>query len=154
MAVPMHTPPSCPPRSMNKFACGLWPCTPMLWKKVQYQYFFVIDVAIASGKNRFFVYDYPSDVIIHQTLVTRGRCNEMALKGRRYNNVVGGGCSSLGRYKIGAKYYGNFGLAYILHGLDTSNSNPLERYVFLHSHDCVPKAPVQPYPFCQSDGCP
>lgn len=78
----------------------------------------------------------------------------MALKGRRYNNAVGGGCSSLGRYKIGAKYYGNFGLAYMLHGLDTSNSNPLKRYVFLHSHDCVPKTPVHPYPFCQSDGCP
>ncbi|NII24045.1 hypothetical protein HB364_03060 [Pseudoflavitalea sp. X16] len=115
---------------------------------------FLVDMSIESGKNRLFVYDLKKDSITEAGLVTHGRCNEDWLNGRRYGNEVGCGCTSLGRYKIGAAYKGRFGLAYKLHGQDSTNSNAFKRYVVLHSHECVPVAEVDPYPICQSDGCP
>lgn len=114
----------------------------------------LIDMSIESGKNRLFLYDLKKDSILDAGLVTHGRCNEEWLNGRRYGNEVGCGCTSLGRYKIGTAYKGRFGLAYKLHGQDTTNSNAFKRFVVLHAHECVPAAEVAPFPICQSDGCP
>ncbi|MGN6492533.1 MAG: murein L,D-transpeptidase catalytic domain-containing protein [Agriterribacter sp.] len=115
---------------------------------------FMVDMSLPSGENRFFVVDLEKDSVTEAGLVTHGRCNETWLNGRKYSNQVGGGCTSLGRYKIGAAYQGRFGLAYKLHGLDSTNSNAFKRYVVLHSHDCVPNNETHPLPLCQSDGCP
>ena len=87
-------------------------------------------------------------------LVTHGRCNQNWLRGRKYGNEVGCGCTSLGLYKIGSAYKGRFGLAYKLHGLYSTNSNAFKRFVVLHSMECVPESETYPYPICQSDGCP
>jgi hypothetical protein len=59
----------------------------------------------------------------------------------------------LGKYKIGIPYQGRFGLAYKLYGLEKTNNKAFERYVVLHSHDCVPNTEVADE-ICQSDGCP
>lgn len=115
---------------------------------------FLIDMSIESGRNRFFVYNMSREEMMETGLVTHGRCNQSWLSGRKYGNEPGCGCSSLGKYKIGQSYNGKFGLAYKLHGLDKSNSNAFRRFVVLHSHSCVPGAEVDPYPICQSDGCP
>ena len=115
---------------------------------------FLIDMKIESGRNRFFIFDMKKDSVLDASLVTHGRCNEDWLTGRKYSNDVGCGCTSLGKYKIGNPYKGRFGLAYKLHGLDASNSNAFKRFVVLHSHSCVPNGEVDPYPICQSDGCP
>ena len=109
---------------------------------------------IESGKNRFFVINLNSDSIMDAGLVTHGRCNQNWLRGRKYGNEVGCGCTSLGLYKIGSAYKGRFGLAYKLHGLDSTNSNAFQRFVVLHSMECVPESETYPYPICQSDGCP
>lgn len=114
---------------------------------------FLIDLSMPSGQNRFFVYDMIKDTIQTASLVTHGRCNEMCLERRKYSNVPGCGCSSLGKYKIGYSYNGTFELAFKLHGLDKTNSNAFKRYVVLHSHECVPESEVQDE-ICQSDGCP
>lgn len=116
--------------------------------------FFIIDMKQSSGKKRFHIYDWEQKKISQSALVTHGNCYEGALVGRKYNNVVGGGCTSLGKYKIGQAYQGKFGLAYKMYGLDASNNNAFERFVVLHSHSCVPDAEVHPYPICQSEGCP
>lgn len=123
-------------------------------KKFNTQICFLIDMSVSSGKNRFFIYDLQNDSIINSGLVTHGRCNESWLAGRQYSNQVGSGCTSQGKYKIGNTYKGKFGLAYKLYGLDSTNSNAFSRYVVLHSHTCVPENEVDPYPICQSDGCP
>jgi len=115
---------------------------------------FLVDMSIESGRNRFFVYDLLNYSVLCTGLVTHGRCNEDWLIGRRYGNAVGCGCTSLGKYKIGNPYKGRFGLAYKLHGLDSTNNNAYKRYVVLHSLDCVPNREVDPAPICQSDGCP
>lgn len=117
------------------------------------QLFFLIDMSLPSSQNRFFVYDSNGDSIRLEGMVTHGRCNENWLEGRRYSNEVGSGCTSLGKYKVGYAYNGKFGLAYKLHGLDKTNSNAFQRFVVLHSHECVPNAP-DGEELCQSDGCP
>ena len=116
-------------------------------------YCFLLDMSLPSGQNRFFVYDLQKDTISSSGLVTHGRCNEDWLKGRKYNNTVGGGCTSLGKYKIGYSYKGRFGLAFKLYGLDKTNDNAFKRYVVLHAHECVPANEIEGE-ICQSDGCP
>jgi L,D-transpeptidase catalytic domain len=122
--------------------------------KFNTQVCFLIDMNIESGKDRFFVYDMKSDSVLTTGLVTHGSCHQNWLTGRKYGNTVGCGCTSLGKYKIGNPYYGRFGLAYKLYGLDTSNSHAYDRFVVLHSMQCVAEYEVYPYPICQSDGCP
>ena len=114
---------------------------------------FLIDMKVRSGAERFFVYDLKGDSVITSGVVTHGRCNERWLVGRRYGNEIGCGCTSLGKYKIGNAYNGRFGLAYKLHGLESSNNKAFERFVVLHAHKCVPENEVWSE-ICQSDGCP
>lgn len=114
---------------------------------------FLIDMSLPANKKRFFIYDLKKDTILSSGLVTHGNCNQYWLEGRKYGNKVGCGCTSLGKYKIGNSYYGRFGLAFKLYGLDTSNSNAFRRYVVLHSHSCVPDTDVKE-DICQSNGCP
>lgn len=114
---------------------------------------FLIDMSLPSGQGRFFIYNLMKDSIEMQGLVAHGNCFEYWLEGRRYSNVVGSGCSSLGKYKIGASYTGKWGYSYKLHGLDSTNSNAFERTVVLHSHSCVPESEVSDE-ICQSNGCP
>lgn len=115
---------------------------------------FLVDMNIESGQKRFFVFDFKTNKVVKSGLVTHGRCNRRYLPGRKYSNIAGSGCTSLGHYKIGSKYSGRFGTAYKLHGLDATNSNAFERFVVLHAHDCVPGKEVAPDIICQSDGCP
>ncbi|HMU45138.1 MAG TPA: murein L,D-transpeptidase catalytic domain family protein [Chitinophagaceae bacterium] len=127
---------------------------PFLKKKTYNQDIcFFIDMSLASGQNRFFIYDLNKDSILNSGLVAHGNCFEYWLEGRRYSNVTGSGCTSLGRYRIGAPYIGRFGFSYKLHGLDSSNSNAFERTVVLHSHSCVPENGTKDE-ICQSNGCP
>lgn len=114
---------------------------------------FLIDMSLPSGQNRFFIYDLVKDTIKSSGVVTHGRCNQQWLEGRKYSNVPGCGCTSLGKYKIGYSYTGQFGLAYKLYGLDKTNSNAFKRFVVLHAHECVPESEVAD-DICQSDGCP
>lgn len=114
---------------------------------------FLLDMNIPSGSPRFFVYDLQADSIRMSGLVTHGSCNEWWLSKIKYSNVVGSGCTSLGKYKIGQSYQGRFGLAWKLHGLDARNSNAFKRYVVLHGHECVPET-ASDEDICQSLGCP
>lgn len=114
---------------------------------------FLIDMSLPANRKRFFVYDLIRDTIQNSGLVAHGNCNQYWLEGRKYANEVGCGCTSLGKYKVGNSYYGKFGLAFKLYGLDKTNSNAYKRYVVLHSHDCMPNSEVDEE-VCQSNGCP
>ncbi|WP_460684866.1 murein L,D-transpeptidase catalytic domain-containing protein [Niabella aquatica] len=121
--------------------------------KYNQQLCFFIDMSLPSRSPRFFVYDLKKDTVMNAGLVTHGNCNQYWLEGRQYGNTVGCGCTSLGKYKIGKSYYGKFGLAYKLHGLDSTNDKAFERFVVLHSHGCVPDNKRE-QDICQSNGCP
>jgi len=114
---------------------------------------FLIDMSLPANHNRFFVYSFSKDTILNSGLVAHGNCNQYWLEGRKYGNEIGCGCTSLGRYGIGKSYYGRFGLAFKLYGLDKTNSNAFNRYVVLHAHDCMPDHEVVEE-VCQSNGCP
>lgn len=114
----------------------------------------LLDMSLPSGRKRFFVYDLDKDSILHAGLVAHGSCNGSLLEEAAYSNTVSSGCSSPGKYKIGYAYQGNFGKAYKLHGLDSSNSNAFERYIVLHAYGCVPDTETFPEPICNSLGCP
>jgi len=121
--------------------------------KYNIQICFLIDMSLSSGQNRFFVYDFQKDTIRNAGVVTHGNCNQYWLEGRKYDNKIGCGCTSLGKYKVGYSYKGKFGLAYKLYGLDKTNSNAFDRFVVLHSHACVPETEIKD-DICQSNGCP
>jgi hypothetical protein len=114
---------------------------------------FMIDMGLHSGRNRFFVYDLTADTILHSGLVAHGSCNTSFLQDARFSNTVGCGCSAQGRYRIGYRYKGQFGFAYKLYGLDTSNNHAFERNIVLHAYDCVPDTETYPAPICNSLGC-
>lgn len=117
------------------------------------KYCFLIDMRIPSGKNRFFVYNLDEDSIEAAGLVTHGSGTSYSAT-PVFSNIPNSNCTSLGRYKIGRSYYGKFGQAYKLHGLDRTNNKAFDRFVVLHAHECVPNSEVAPATICKSWGCP
>ena len=114
---------------------------------------FLADMHRPSGDNRFLIYNLTKDSVESAGKVAHGRCNEEWLEGRKYSNAPGSGCSSLGKYRIGEKYTGRFGIAFKLYGLDSANSNAYRRNIVLHAHECVPNENDPSPEICQSDGC-
>ncbi|MES2849280.1 MAG: murein L,D-transpeptidase catalytic domain family protein [Bacteroidota bacterium] len=117
------------------------------------RYCFLVDMKIASGSNRFFVYDIQKDSVLQSGLVAHGYGNSND-ENITFSNVPGSNSSSIGKYKIGNAYHGKFGLAYKLHGLDKTNNNAFDRFVVLHAHECVPDSEIAPESLCMSQGCP
>lgn len=151
--------PSAPPDSSD------WkkPITKEEWTRaVQYaaengystDYLFLIDMRIASGKKRFFVYNPKNDSVELSGLVAHGSCNRHFLEEARFSNQPNCGCSSVGKYKVGGAYHGEFGKSYRLFGLDSSNSNAFKRGIVLHGFDPVPDHEIYPESLCNSYGCP
>jgi hypothetical protein len=113
-----------------------------------------INFKIHSGKYRYFLYDLKNNKIIQKAVVAHGDGsvikNSDAL---RFSNVDGSHQSSLGKYEIRESYFGKFGKAYRLDGLDPTNSNARSRAIVLHSYYCIPDK-ESPNPACLSFGCP
>lgn len=118
------------------------------------EYCFMIDMGIKSGKNRFFVYNLETNTILLAGLVAHGSCNTQFLSQARFSNAPDCGCSSMGRYRVGSEYMGQWGRSYRLYGLDKSNSNAFKRGIVIHGHDCVPDEEIYPRVLCNSFGCP
>ncbi len=118
------------------------------------QYCFLIDMRLPSGKNRFFVYNLQEDSIEMAGLVSHGIGSENGTQELTFSNMPNSHRTSLGKYRIGKSYNGNFGLAYKLYGLDRTNSKAYNRSVVLHSYTGVPKEEVWPSAIATSEGCP
>lgn len=115
---------------------------------------FLVDMNIASGKKRFFVYDMEKDSILISGLVAHGSCDNNFQMTANFSNKVNSGCSCMGKFKVGKRYTGKFGIAFKLSGLDSSNSKAYARSIVLHSYECVPEREIYPLPICNSRGCP
>lgn len=115
---------------------------------------FFIDMKIPSGKNRFFVYDLKTNKIIDRGLVAHGSGSETNIKGKlKFSNIPNSFSTSLGKYYIGNPYYGKFGKAYKLYGLDKTNSKAFHRDIVFHYYFDVPYQEQKGY-ICNSFGCP
>ena len=115
---------------------------------------FLVDMKLASGEKRFFVYDLLKDSVELAGLVAHGSGSDKGGNDLYFSNTPNSLCTSLGKYRIGKPYTGTFGLSYKLYGLDLTNSKAFERFVVLHGHACVPNDEVAPLPICESWGCP
>lgn len=113
----------------------------------------LIDMRIPSNKYRLFVHDFKYDSIQDQALVAHGAGSDYSADSLVFSNTPNSNCTSLGKYKIGAKYTGQFGKSYKLHGLDPTNNNAYKRYVVFHPYSAVPDL-EQEYPIILSLGCP
>ncbi|MCB9201740.1 MAG: murein L,D-transpeptidase catalytic domain family protein [Flavobacteriales bacterium] len=123
-------------------------------KKYNSEMIFLIDMKIPSQKYRFFIYDLKNDSIQRESLVSHGSGSVISNSDSLcFSNIPESHQSSLGKYKIGNDYIGNFGKSYKLHGLDSTNSNAFKRYIVLHKYFCVPNR-EQLFPICTSLGCP
>ena len=113
-------------------------------------------MSIPSGKKRFFVYNIAKDSIEYSSLVSHGSgsyfngCDDRLI----FSNMPNSNATSLGKYRIGNSYYGNYGLSYKLFGLDSTNSNAFDRAIVLHSDAYVPETETYPRHIFQSAGCP
>ncbi|RYY43106.1 MAG: hypothetical protein EOO06_20200 [Chitinophagaceae bacterium] len=117
---------------------------------------FLMDMTLPSGKNRFFVYNIKKAEVEAASLVTHGFGsnkyeNDDPLE---FSNVPDSKKTSLGRYKIGKSYFGQFGLAYRLYGLDSTNDKAFQRDIVLHAHKRVPEKETFPDYIIVSSGCP
>jgi len=113
----------------------------------------LIDMSIASRKNRFFVVDLENDSILISGLCAHGAGNDVNREDVVFSNTPGSYCSSEGRYKLGAKFEGEFGTGYKLYGLDSTNCNALSRDIVFHAHPGVPDM-EDPKVISRSNGCP
>ena len=118
-------------------------------------YCFLVDMSIPSGKKRFFIYNMKKDTVEYSSLVAHGAGSYVPGSDQlAFSNIPGSYKTSLGRYKIGHAYYGTYGLAYKLYGLDNTNNRAFERAIVLHSLDRVPDSETYPNNICESAGCP
>jgi hypothetical protein len=116
-------------------------------------YAFFSNMGMLTNKKRFFVVNLVTMKIEQTGLVTQGRGQGPSRFDKHYSNNKGSKCTSLGRYKIIKKYKGEYGEAYKMTGLDSSNCNALKRNIVLHSMGCMPDA-EENMPVCISEGCP
>jgi len=130
-------------------------------KKFNLKRCILVDMSLLSGVERFFVWDFDRDTIAYSCLVSHGCCDnpwgEDASKNTpTFSNTSGSHCSSLGKYRIGERGYSNWGIniKYLLHGLDSTNSNALARTIVFHSWELV--GDEEPYPNGTAEGwgCP
>ncbi|MDR4892427.1 MULTISPECIES: murein L,D-transpeptidase catalytic domain-containing protein [unclassified Chryseobacterium] len=113
-----------------------------------------INFKIPSGKYRYFIYNLKNNTIVQQAVVSHGSGSVIPRsEALKFSNVEGSYQSSLGKYAIGESYVGKFGKAYRLSGLDSTNSNAMQRAIVLHSYGCIPDTESQA-PACLSLGCP
>ncbi len=123
-------------------------------KKYNEEIGFFVNMKIPSGKNRFFIYSFNEKKMLDQGLVAHGSGSETGKKDSlKFSNEMGSLCTSLGKYSIGYSYIGQYGKAYKLYGLDSTNSRAFARSVVLHYFDKVPHD-EQNIPICNSFGCP
>lgn len=119
------------------------------------------DLGIHSGYDRLVVWNFKTDTVEKSMLVGHG-CGENrwsfddSKDNPVFSNTDGSHCSSLGKYKIGARGVSQWGIRvkYLLHGLEASNSNALKRYIVLHSWEKMADEEVYPEGSPEGWGCP
>ncbi len=124
-------------------------------------FYFLIDMSVHSGRNRFFVYDFKTGKISHRNIVTHGACdvfqdNPEKYKKAKFSNQSESHCSMKGKFRIGKRDYSSWGInvKYWLHGLEPTNTNAVKRVVVLHSWTAVSNKEIFPGYSPLSWGCP
>ncbi len=121
----------------------------------------LIDMSLHSGLKRFLVWDFKKDTIFNSFLVGHG-CgdnpwnHDFSKDNPKFSNTDGSHCSSLGKYKIGERAHSDWGVhvKYVLHGLESTNSNAFKRFIVFHSWEVISDEEVYPDGTPEGWGCP
>jgi hypothetical protein len=121
----------------------------------------LLDLSQHSGNNRFVIWDFKTSSIIKQFPVSHG-CGDslwgadFSKTNPQFSNEFESHCSSIGKYKIGKRGYSNWGIniKYLLHGLESTNSNAMARTIVLHSWEAVSDSSTYPFGTPEGWGCP
>lgn len=114
-----------------------------------------------SGIKRLFVYDFKKNKISQQYLVGQG-CgtsswsDDSTKENPSFSNEDNSHLSSLGKYKIGARGYSNWGVhvKYLMHGLEETNNKAFKRIIVFHSWNMMSDDEVYPKGSPEGWGCP
>ncbi|MGX7666738.1 murein L,D-transpeptidase catalytic domain-containing protein [Flavobacterium pedocola] len=130
-------------------------------KKLNTDFYFLIDLKKHSGLKRFYVWDFKKDTITNAFMVSHGCGNnpwgrDYSKENPEISNTNGSHASSVGKYVIGKRGYSNWGINvnYLLHGKDLTNSNAQQRQIVLHSWEEVTDEEIYPAGTAEGWGCP
>jgi hypothetical protein len=132
-------------------------------KQNQYntEFCILIDMKQHSGLNRFYMWSFAEDTVLFSFPVSHGCGNapwssDFTKETPSFSNEDGSHKSSLGKYKIGARGYSNWGVhvKYLLHGLESTNNNALKRTIVFHSWEAVSDDAIYPDGTAEGWGCP
>ena len=119
------------------------------------------DMGMHSGLKRLFIWDFRQHKAIDSFLVGHGSGNgpwgtDGSKDNPQFSNTPDSHCSSLGKYRLGERGYSNWGvhIKYLMHGLDSTNSNALKRVIVFHSREVVADEEVYPSGTPEGWGCP
>ncbi len=130
-------------------------------KKFNTDFCLLIDMSLHSGVKRFIVWDFKKNKISNSFLVGHG-CgnnpwnNDFSKDNPKFSNIDDSHCSSLGKYKIGKRDHSDWGvnIKYVLHGLESTNSNAFKRFIVFHSWEVVSDEEIYPNGTPEGWGCP
>ena len=130
-------------------------------KKLDTSFYFLIDLSIHSGSKRFYLCDFSKQKFTDKYIVSHG-CGssfwswDLSKTNAKISNENDSHCSSIGKYIIGKRGLSQWGIKinYLLHGMDSSNSNALKRNIVLHSWNAVSEKETFPDGTPEGWGCP
>jgi len=118
----------------------------------------LVDFSLASGKNRYFIYDLKNHRVVSKSPCAHGWGGRLSMDNiwrTKVSNVPGSKLSSVGKCRITGegKMYRRKMRCIRLEGLDASNSNISKRGIYIH--DCFVQTAIAPLPMIPgpSEGC-
>lgn len=114
----------------------------------------IVDYQLPSYDKRLWVLDLSDHKVLYHTYVAHG-AGSGTVDATTFSNQVNSYDSSIGLYETGVSYFGEWGYAMRLHGLERGfNSNAFKRDIVMHPGKYVSKKSIEEYGMIgMSHGC-
>jgi len=114
----------------------------------------IVDYQLPSYDKRLWVLDLYNNKILYHTWVAHG-AGSGGVDAKTFSNIIDSYDSSLGLYKTGVSYFGEWGYAMRLKGLEPHfNGNVYRRHIVMHGGKYVSKKAIKKYGMIgMSHGC-
>ncbi|AZA60850.1 peptidase [Chryseobacterium indoltheticum] len=130
-------------------------------KKMNTEFCILIDMSMHSGLSRFVIWDFKEQKISNKYLVGHG-CggyswsSDESKDNPQFSNEDGSHLSALGKYQLGERGRSDWGInvKYLMHGLEKTNNNALQRFIVFHSWELMCDDEVYPKGSPEGWGCP
>lgn len=129
--------------------------------KLNTDFCILIDMSLHSGVNRFVIWSFKEQKITAKYLVghgcgTNSWSRDDSKDDPKFSNEDGSHLSSLGKYKLSGRGHSDWGIGvkYLMHGMESSNSNALKRFIVFHSWNLMSDEEIFPKGSPEGWGCP